>query len=73
MNSKNLLRYNITKPHITEEDIVHCYRKTNIFAKTVFQFENLNIQFFDTDGMSENIFINKKDNCIRSQTNFNHF
>eukprot|EP01080_Neovahlkampfia_damariscottae_P007081 gene7081-11244_t len=50
LEPRNIIRFNNSKPELVEEDIVHCYRKTNIFAKTVFQFESLNIQFFDTDG-----------------------
>jgi hypothetical protein len=48
---KNLTRYSHSNLSLNEEDIIHCYRKTTVFAKTIFQFENLNIQFFDTDGM----------------------
>ena len=43
-------RYDPKKILIEEEDIIHCYRKTNIMSKTSFQYKNDKILLIDFEG-----------------------
>eukprot|EP01080_Neovahlkampfia_damariscottae_P006943 gene6943-11106_t len=51
LQEENLKRFDTKNQlSITEEDLIHCYRKTNIMSKTSFQYKDEKISIIDFEG-----------------------